>query len=58
MHNKCTLDTGNRLNIPVDELKFGAEDDASTLATQESSVKKLVYITNISEGKLGTTKNA
>ena len=33
-------------------------DNALTLATQENSVKNLVYITNIQEGKLGTTKNA
>ena len=37
-------------------MKLGAEDDASTLATQETSAKNLVYIMNISEGKLGTTK--
>ena len=40
----------------MNELKLGA-DDASTLATQETSAKNLVYITNIPEGKLGTTKN-
>ena len=34
MHIKHTLDTGNRLNIPVDELKLGVDNDASTLATQ------------------------
>ena len=56
-HIKHTVNTGNQLNIPVDELKFGADDDASTLATQETSAKNLVYITNIPEGKLGTTKN-
>ena len=49
-HIKRTVDTGNRLNIPVEELKLGADDDASTLATQETSVKSLVYITNIQEG--------
>ena len=57
-HIKRTVDTGNRLNIPVEELKLGANDNTSTLATQESSVKNLVYITNIQEGKLDTTKNA
>ena len=36
---------------------MGVDDDASTLATQETLVKNLVYITNIQEGKLGTTKN-
>ena len=45
---------GNRLNIPVEELKLGADDDASTLATRETSAKNLVYIMNIQEGKLGT----
>ena len=58
MHIKCTPDTGNRLNIPVDELKLGADNDTSTLATQETSAKNLVYIMNIPEGKLGTMKNA
>ena len=57
MHIKHTVDTGNRLNIPVDDLKLGADDDTSTLTTQETSEKNLVYIMNIQEGKLGTTKN-
>ena len=57
-HSKRTIYMGNRLNIPVEELKLGADDDTSTLATQGTSVKNLVYITNIQEGKLGTTKNA
>ena len=37
---------------------MGVDDDASTLTTHETSVKHLVYITNISEGNLGTMKNA
>ena len=57
-HIKHTVYMGNRLNIPVEELKLGVDDDASTLATQETSVKNLVYIMNIQEGKLGTMKNA
>ena len=57
MHTKHTANTGNQLNIPVDELKLGADDDVSTLTTQETLVKNLVYIMNIPEGKLGTTKN-
>ena len=57
-HIQCTVYTGNQLNIPVDELKLGVNDDALTLSTQETLVKNLVYITNIEEGKLGTTKNA
>ena len=57
-HIQCTVYTGNRLNIPVEELKLGVDDDALTLTTQETSVKNSVYITNIQEGKLGTMKNA
>ena len=56
-HTKRTANMGNQLNIPVDELKLGADDNASTLATQETLAKNLVYITNIPEGKLGTMKN-
>ena len=48
-HIKSTVRTGNRLKIPVKELKLGVDDDSSTLATQETLVKKLVYITNIQE---------
>ena len=57
MHTKHTANTGIQLNIPVDDLKLGADDDASMLATQETSVENLVYIMNIPEGKLCTTKN-
>ena len=57
MHTKHTANMGKCLNIPVDELKLGADDNASTLATQEISVKNLVYITNIPEGTLDTAKN-
>ena len=56
-NTKCTANMGNQLNISVDELKLGADDNASMLATQETLVKNLVYIMNIPEGKLGTTKN-
>ena len=57
MHPKCTTNMGTQLNIPVNDLQLGAEDDESTLATQETSVKNLVYITNIPEGKLDRAKN-
>ena len=57
-HIQCTVYTGNRLNIPVEELKLGVDDDTSTLATQETSVKNLVYIMNIQEEKPGTMKDA
>ena len=57
MHIKQTVDMGNQLNIPVDELKLGADNDTSMLTTQETLVKNSVYITNVPEGKLGTTKN-
>ena len=45
------------LNKPVSELRLGADDDASTLATQENPGKNLVYITNMPESTLETTKN-
>ena len=45
------------LNKPVGELRLGADNDVSTLATQENPAKNLVYITNMSEGILETTKN-
>ena len=48
---------GNQLNISIDELKLGADDDSSTLTTQETSAKNLMYIMNIQEGKQGTPKN-
>ena len=57
MRTKCTANMGNQLNISVDELKLGADDDALMLDTEETSAKNLVYIMNIPEGKLGTTKN-
>ena len=56
-HIQHTVHTGNRLDIPVEELKLGVDDNTSTLATQENLVKNLVYITNIQEGKPGTMKN-
>ena len=56
-HTKHTANTGIQLNIPVDNLKLRADDDMSMLATQETSAKNLVYITNIPEGKLDSTKN-
>ena len=44
------------LNKPVGELRLGADDDASTLATQENPAKNLVYITNMPEGTLEITE--
>ena len=35
-HTKRTANTGHQLNIPVDDLRLGADDDASTLANQET----------------------
>ena len=57
MHTKHTTNTGIQLNIPVDDLQLGADNNASTLTTQKTSAKNLVYITNLSEGKLDHTKN-
>ena len=57
MHTMHTTNTGTHLNIPADDLQFRADDNALMLATQETSVKNLVYITNILEGKLDRMKN-
>ena len=54
---KHTTTMVKHLNIPVGELRLGADDDASTLATQETPAKKLVYKTNMPEGTLKTTVN-
>ena len=56
-HTKHTTNMGKHLNIPVDDLQLGADDDASTLATQETLAKNFVYITNIPEAKLDRMKN-
>ena len=57
-HTKHTTNMGRHLNIPVHELRLGADDDASTLATQETLAKNLVYITNMPAGTLDAAKNA
>ena len=54
---KHTTTMEKHLNIPVGELRLGADDDASTLATQETPAKNLVYIMNMPEGTLETTEN-
>ena len=53
---KCTTNMVKYLNIPVGELRLGADDNALMLATQETSAKNLVYITNMPEGTLETAK--
>ena len=53
----CTTNMVKHLNIPVGELRLGADDDASTLTTQETPVKNRVYITNMRDGTLETTEN-
>ena len=57
MHTKHTTTMGKHLNIPVGALRLGADDNASTLATQETPVKNLVYIMNMPEGTLDAMKN-
>ena len=57
-HNQHTANKGIGSLIPVNDLQLGADNDASTLATQETLVKNLVYITNIPDGKLDYMKNA
>ena len=55
-HNQRTTNTGPDPIIPINDLQLGADDDASTLATQETSAKNLVYIMNIPAGKSDYTK--
>ena len=57
-HNQQTANKGIGSLIPANDLQLGADDDASTLATQETYAKNLVYVTNIPDGKLDNTKNA
>ena len=52
-----TTTMSKQLYKPVGELRLGADDDVSTLATQENPPKKLVYITNMPECTLETSKN-
>ena len=54
---KLTTTMEKHLNIPVGELRLGADNDTSTLATQETPAKNIVYITNMPEGTLETTEN-
>ena len=52
-----TTTMSKQLNKPVGELRLGADNDASTLATQDNPPKKLVYITNMPECTLETSEN-
>ena len=52
-----TATMAEQLNKPVGELRLRADDDASTLATQENPLKKIVYITNMPEDTLETSEN-
>ena len=53
-----TTTMSKQLNKPVGGLRLGADDDASTLATQENPPKKLVYTMNMPERTLETSENA
>ena len=55
-HTKCTANTGIGSLILVNDLRLGADDDASMLVNQVSLAKNLVYITNIPDGKMDGTK--
>ena len=56
-HTQRTANKGVGSIIPVNDLQLGTDDDASTLATQETLAKNLVYVTNIPDGKAAYTKN-
>ena len=49
-HVKPTLNTGNRLNISIEEFSWEREDNGSTSYTQETEQHELVYITNLKDG--------
>ena len=49
-HIGPTLDTGNRLNLSIEEFSWEKEDDGSTLETEEHKQQELVYITNLKDG--------
>ena len=51
-----TTPMSKKLNKPVGELRLGADDNASTLATHENPAKKLMYITNMPECTLETSE--
>ena len=55
-HTKHTANSGIGSLIPVNNFHLGADDAASTLATQETLAKNLVYITKIPDGKMDRTK--
>ena len=57
-HTKHTTNMGKHLNILVGKFRLRADDNASTLTTQETSEKNLVYITNMPEVTLDAAKNA
>ena len=57
-HTKCTVNTGNQLKLSFEEFNSGMEDDASMLATQEISLKKSVYITNLKKQAKGTPNDS
>ena len=54
---KHTTNMVKHLNIPVGELRLGADNDVSMLAIQETSAKYLVYISNMPGGTQETVKN-
>ena len=58
-HVKPTLNIGNRLKVSIEEFSWDEVDDESTLYTQETKQRQLVYITNLKNGlqKNGTKLN-
>ena len=48
-HIASTVRMGNQLKILAEEYKLGEDDNVSMLFSQETSMKNLVYITNIQE---------
>ena len=49
-HVAPTLNTGNQLNILIEEFSWERECDGSTLGTEEPEQQEVVYITNLEDG--------
>ena len=49
-HVEPTLNTGNRLEISIEEFSWEREGDGSTLGTEEPEQQEIVYITNLEDG--------
>ena len=49
-HVATTLNTGNQLNILIEEFSWEREGDGSTLGTEEHEQQEVLYIMNLEDG--------